>query len=74
MSMRIAAFVLLVTTVATAQIRIGIPGVDKVRVGKVFDLEVNGLAKEDVRAQMDAACRKLLANPVMEVYSIDIEE
>ena len=61
-------------TLRAALSRIGIPGVDKVRVGKVFDLEVSGGTAEQVRANIDLACRKLLANPVMEIYTISVEE
>ena len=41
-----------------------------VRVGRVIELEVEGLGKDDARAQVDEVCKLLLANPVLEQYEI----
>ena len=41
-----------------------------VRVGRVVELEVEGLGKDDARAQVDEVCKLLLANPVIEQYEI----
>jgi phosphoribosylformylglycinamidine synthase len=41
-----------------------------VRVGKVIELEVEGLAPEVALAQVDEVCKLLLANPVIERYEI----
>ena len=50
---------------------LGVSGVDSVRQGKVFDIEVSGDAAT-AKAQLTAACEKLLANTVIENYHIDI--
>jgi phosphoribosylformylglycinamidine synthase PurS subunit len=50
---------------------LGVSGVDSVRQGKVFDIEVTGDAAT-AKAQLQAACEKLLANTVIENYDIDI--
>ena len=50
---------------------LGVNGVDSVRQGKVFDIEVTGDAAT-AKAQLTAACEKLLANTVIENYHIDI--
>jgi phosphoribosylformylglycinamidine synthase PurS subunit len=50
---------------------LGVSGVDSVRQGKVFDIEVTGDATT-AKAQLTAACEKLLANTVIENYHIDI--
>jgi phosphoribosylformylglycinamidine synthase PurS subunit len=50
---------------------LGVSGVDSVRQGKVFDIEVTGDAAT-ARAQLTAACEKLLANTVIENYHIDL--
>jgi phosphoribosylformylglycinamidine synthase PurS subunit len=50
---------------------LGVSGVDSVRQGKVFDIEVTGDAAT-AKAQLTAACEKLLANTVIENYHIDI--
>jgi phosphoribosylformylglycinamidine synthase len=50
---------------------LGVSGVDSVRQGKVFDFEMTGDAAT-AKAQLQAACEKLLANTVIENYRIDI--
>jgi phosphoribosylformylglycinamidine synthase len=51
---------------------LGVAGVDSVRQGKVFDVEVSGADAASAKAQLTAACEKLLANTVIENYQIDI--
>ena len=50
----------------------GIGDVDGVRQGKVFDVEVGGADKAQAQATLAAACEKLLANTVVENYTIEI--
>jgi len=47
-------------------------GVNSVRQGKVFDLEVEGSDKAKAEAEIKAMCEKLLANTVIEDYAIVI--
>ncbi|WP_448952831.1 phosphoribosylformylglycinamidine synthase subunit PurS [Labrys neptuniae] len=51
---------------------LGIKDVDGVRQGKVFDIELGQADAEAARETLKAACEKLLANTVIENYSIDI--
>jgi phosphoribosylformylglycinamidine synthase len=53
---------------------IGFPDVDAVRSGKylTISLEADGLA--DAEAQLEAMCKKLLANPVIEDYRFTVRE
>ncbi|HMK89527.1 MAG TPA: phosphoribosylformylglycinamidine synthase subunit PurS [Methylocystis sp.] len=51
---------------------LGIKGVAGVRQGKAFDVELTGADVEAARADLAAACEKLLANTVIENYAIDI--
>ena len=51
---------------------LGVAGVESVRQGKVFDVEVTGADAASAKAQLTAACEKLLANTVIENYQIDI--
>lgn len=44
--------------------------VSNVRVGRMIELDVSDLSKSDAQAQVDALCRELLANPVIEDYTI----
>lgn len=50
---------------------LGIEAVDSVRQGKVFDIEVASGDKTLAQAALKQACEKLLANTVIENYSID---
>ncbi|UJW73952.1 phosphoribosylformylglycinamidine synthase subunit PurS [Rhizobium sp. SL42] len=49
---------------------LGFDGVGQVRQGKVFDLEVEGTDKAKAEADLKAMCDKLLANTVIENYTI----
>lgn len=51
---------------------LGIAGVDSVRQGKVFDIELNGADKAAAEAALKNACEKLLANTVIENYRVEI--
>jgi phosphoribosylformylglycinamidine synthase PurS subunit len=51
---------------------LGIAGVDSVRQGKVFDIELAGSDKVGAEASLKQACEKLLANTVIENYRIEI--
>lgn len=51
---------------------LGFAGVNSVRQGKVFDLEVQGTDAEAARSQIKAMCEKLLANTVIENFAIEI--
>lgn len=51
---------------------LGIDGVDSVRQGKVFDLELGAADKAAAEAAIKAACEKLLANTVVENYRVEI--
>ncbi|KQP58709.1 phosphoribosylformylglycinamidine synthase subunit PurS [Methylobacterium sp. Leaf112] len=50
----------------------GLSGVDGVRQGKVFDVELVGDDRAAAEATLKAACEKLLANTVVENYAIEI--
>jgi phosphoribosylformylglycinamidine synthase subunit PurS len=53
---------------------LGFQGVSGVRIGKIIDLTVDGVGSaDDVRAQVDDMCRKLLSNPIIEDYTFEIE-
>lgn len=46
------------------------PEVSNVRVGRVIELDVSDLSKSDAQAKVDLLCKELLANPVIEDYTI----
>ena len=51
---------------------LGFNDVGAVRVGKYIELELNGVSKEEAQKEVDTMCRKLLANPVIESYHIEL--
>lgn len=53
---------------------LGFEGVGEVRQGKVIELELDASDRETAENQAEQMCQRLLANTVIENYSIDIEE
>ena len=51
---------------------LGVPGVQDVRIGKHIQLNLEAASGEEARALAEEASRKLLANPVMEEFTISI--
>ena len=52
---------------------LGYGEVKSVRIGKLIEIELDGQDAEAARAKVDEMCRKLLANPVIEDYTIQVE-
>ncbi|NTS31480.1 phosphoribosylformylglycinamidine synthase [Phyllobacterium sp. YR620] len=52
---------------------LGFDGVGSVRQGKVFDVELNTSDRAAAEANLKAMCEKLLANTVIEDYSVAID-
>jgi phosphoribosylformylglycinamidine synthase len=51
---------------------LGFEGVGQVRQGKVFDIELDGTDRIKAEADLKAMCDRLLANTVIENYSVAI--
>ncbi|WP_217577196.1 phosphoribosylformylglycinamidine synthase subunit PurS [Mesorhizobium sp. GbtcB19] len=51
---------------------LGFDGVGQVRQGKVFDIELTGTDKAKAETDLKAMCDKLLANTVIENYSVTL--
>lgn len=51
---------------------LGFDGVSGVRQGKVIELDLAGTDEDAAKAQVTEMCEKLLANTVIENYSIEI--
>lgn len=58
--------------VAHALGTLGFEGVKGVRQGKVLDLDLEASDPEAARAEVDAMCRQLLANTVIETWRVEI--
>ena len=53
---------------------LGLPEIENVRIGKHITLEIEAASKEAAKTKVDEACKKLLANQIMEFYEFDIFE
>jgi phosphoribosylformylglycinamidine synthase subunit PurS len=51
---------------------LGWDDVDNVRVGRVIEFDIGGEDTAAARTKVDAMCQRLLANPVIEGYRVDI--
>jgi phosphoribosylformylglycinamidine synthase PurS subunit len=53
--------------------QLGFP-VGEARVGRVIDLEVTAENPSEARAEIERMCERLLANPLIESYEIELGE
>jgi phosphoribosylformylglycinamidine synthase len=53
---------------------IGLPEIDNVRIGKHISLEVTAKDKKEAQTKVEDACKKLLANQIMESYEFELFE
>jgi phosphoribosylformylglycinamidine synthase subunit PurS len=60
-------------TIADALHSLGYKGVGDVRQGKFFELDVNAATPEQARQLAGEVADKVLANPVIESYRVEID-
>ena len=48
--------------------------IENVRIGKHITLEINAASQESAKEKVNDACKKLLANPIMETYEFELKE
>ena len=53
---------------------LGIKGVENVRIGKHMQMEIEAASKELAEEQVEIACKKLLANLIMEDFKYELTE
>jgi phosphoribosylformylglycinamidine synthase len=53
---------------------LGFASVQSVRAGKYMEIRVDAPSKGEAEAAVTEMCRKLLANPVIEEFRVDVEE
>lgn len=51
---------------------IGLPEISNVRIGKHISLEIEAKNKNTAKDKADTACKKLLANMIVEYYEFEI--
>jgi phosphoribosylformylglycinamidine synthase len=59
-------------TIARALGRLGFDSVEALRAGKYFELKIEGDDLAVAEADVKSMCEKLLANPVIEVFSYEL--
>ena len=52
---------------------LGLKGVEDIRIGKNITLQIEAESADAAKAIADEAAKKLLANPVMEYYEIEVQ-
>ncbi|HEX2154759.1 MAG TPA: phosphoribosylformylglycinamidine synthase subunit PurS [Acidimicrobiia bacterium] len=62
------------STIARSLNDLGYDEVVSVRTGRTLHLDVAGDDLDAVRSRTDEMCQKLLANPVIEDYRIEVEQ
>jgi len=60
--------------VTSSMKNIGLPEISGVRIGRHVRLFVDAADKNEADAKVQEACKKLLANAIMESFSYSIEE
>ncbi|HTA28110.1 MAG TPA: phosphoribosylformylglycinamidine synthase subunit PurS [Bacteroidia bacterium] len=59
--------------VTTVLKNMGMPEFENVRIGKHVTLEVESDSEANAKVKVEAACKKLLANPIMESFHYSIK-
>ena len=54
--------------------RLGIDGVTQLRIGKSIELEIEAANKEDARSKIELMSDRLLANPVIEDWTLEFKD
>ncbi len=52
--------------------KLGIKGLNKLRIGKAIDIEIEASDFEDAKTQLELLSDRLLANPVIEDWTLEI--
>ncbi len=58
--------------IANALHSLGFQGVEDVRQGKLIEVKLNAKDEAVARSEIDAMCRQLLANPIIENYQVEL--
>jgi phosphoribosylformylglycinamidine synthase len=59
-------------SVRRALVGLGFGEVNDVRVGKLLDLDLDGLDPAEVPGRIDQMCARLLVNPVIEEFTVEM--
>ena len=57
-----------------AAIRLGVDGISKLRIGKAVELDIDAPNEEEARRRLELLSDRLLANPVIENWSLELTD
>ena len=60
--------------VSNSMKNVGLPEIDGVRIGKHIRLFIEADSKENAEVKVEEACKKMLANQIMESYSFSVSQ
>ena len=60
--------------IARALAQLGFAGVREVRQGKMIELQLDDDDRAEAEARVRAMCERLLANPVIETFTVTIDQ
>lgn len=60
--------------IGRALAQLGFAGVGEVRQGKMIELQLDDTDRDRAEAKVRAMCERLLANPVIETYTVTIDQ
>jgi phosphoribosylformylglycinamidine synthase len=61
-------------TIRRALDQMGFSGVDSVRTARLFEIQIDAPDPETARERLEEMSAKLLANPVVETYAVEVSE
>lgn len=61
-------------TIQRALEHMGYSGINQVRAGKTFEIKLQAHSAEQARMQLKEMSEKLLANPVIETFQVEVDE
>jgi phosphoribosylformylglycinamidine synthase len=61
-------------TIHSALSKMGYKGVNEVRQGKFFELDLVGLDKEQAKTEVERIAREVLTNPVIEEFHYQLQD
>lgn len=53
---------------------IGLPEIENVRIGRHIQLTIEATSKKEAEDKVEVACKKMLANLIMEKFDFSVEE
>ncbi|MBU3662581.1 MAG: phosphoribosylformylglycinamidine synthase subunit PurS [Bacteroidetes bacterium] len=59
--------------VSNSMPNIGLPQIHDVRIGKHISMELEAASESEANEMVDTACKKLLANLIMESYTFSVK-